>query len=59
MPIITSRTYADQEDLQPMIDLILKVREPEWVSDYPGIVNLREMLALDSIKANTLPVVSG
>ena len=53
MPIITSRTYADQEDLQPMIDLILKVREPEWVSDYPGIVNLREMLALNSIKANT------
>lgn len=53
MPEITSRSYAGPEDLQAMIDLLLRVRSSEWLSDYPGIVDLNEMLALDSIQANT------
>jgi len=36
-----------------MIDLLIAVRPTERITDYPSIVNLREMLDIPGIQANT------
>jgi len=51
--ILDSRTYSGSADLQLMIDLLVAIRPAERIADYPGIVDLRELLALSSVQANT------
>ena len=40
-----SRLYTNAPDLQAMIDLLYTVRPANRLNDYPGEINLREMLA--------------
>lgn len=49
----TSRSYSDATDLTAMLDLLVAVRSAEHVSDYPGVVDLREMLSLTPVQDNT------
>ena len=42
-----SRLYTNAPDLQAMIDLLYTVRPANRLNDYPGEINLREMLATD------------
>lgn len=51
--IFMSRTYSDAGDLPIMLDLLVAVRSAERVSDYPGVVDLRELLALTPVQDNT------
>jgi mycothiol synthase len=54
VPIIevSNKAYSGQQDLQAMIDLI-KERPREQVSDFPGILDLQEMLAVPKTQAAT------
>jgi mycothiol synthase len=53
MRSITSRNYAGTADLQAMIDLLSTVRPAARITDYPSIVDLREMLGVSDTQANT------
>lgn len=53
MTTFTSRPYAGAADLQAMIDLLIAVRPAERITDYPGIVDLQEMLGTPAVQANT------
>jgi mycothiol synthase len=53
MIIPVSRTYSGAEDLQSMIDLLVAVRPADRITDYPSVVDLREVLALSSVQDNT------
>ena len=53
MPAFTNRPYAGDADLQAMIDLLVAVRPPERIVDYPSIVDLRELLDTSEVQANT------
>ena len=50
--LVSSRPYAGTPDLQAMLALI-RQRPPGQVTDFPGIIDLQEMLALPKIQANT------
>ncbi|MBN1487410.1 MAG: hypothetical protein JW981_07190, partial [Anaerolineae bacterium] len=50
---LTNRSYAGEEDLQSMIDLLIAIRPPERISDFPSIVDLHEILALREVQDNT------
>jgi mycothiol synthase len=50
---LSNRTYAGDADLQAMIDLLVAVRPAERLTDYPGVVDLHELLALPEVQANT------
>jgi ribosomal protein S18 acetylase RimI-like enzyme len=50
---ITSRTYASEQDLRSMLDVLLAVRPREQMADYPGIVDLQELMGIASMSANT------
>lgn len=50
---MTNRVYAGAEDLRQMIDLLSEVRAPERIAGYPSPADLREMLCLPAIQANT------
>ena len=50
---LESCKYAGGKDLQLMIDLLTAVRPSDWLTDYPGILDLRERLALTSVQENT------
>ncbi len=50
---ITSRLYQGEKDFHVMIDLIVRLRTPERLSDYPDKVNLEENLASAAIRTNT------
>jgi mycothiol synthase len=52
MAAFTNRPYADA-DLQAMIDLLVGARPSGHIADYPGIVDLREMLETSETQANT------
>ena len=47
-----SRAYAGPQDLQAMLDL-LRRRQPGRASDFPGFIDLQEMLAVPKIQAVT------
>lgn len=49
----TSRTYSDAGDLPAMLDLLVAVRSAERVTDYPGVVDLQELLALTQVQVHT------
>jgi ribosomal protein S18 acetylase RimI-like enzyme len=53
MSNFTSRIYADANDLEHLIDFVTSVRPPERISDYPSIIDLRELLCLPAMQANT------
>ncbi len=46
-----SSLYRAPADLEAMIQLLLSVRSPKSISDYPGIVDLRELLSLPETRA--------
>ena len=46
----SDRAYAGPKDLQAMLGL-LKQRQPERASDFPGFIDLQEMLAIPKIQA--------
>jgi hypothetical protein len=48
-----NRAYAAPHDLHLMIDLLVGVRPAERVADYPGIVDLQELLGLRDVQENT------
>jgi len=52
MAAFTNRPYADA-DLQAIIDLLVVARPSGHIADYPGIVDLREMLETSETQANT------
>ncbi len=41
-----SRTYRSPADLEAMVQLVASVRPPEAISDFPSILDLRELLSL-------------
>lgn len=51
--IFTSRTYSDAGDLSAMLDLLVAARSLDRITDYPGVVDLRELLALTQVQDNT------
>lgn len=51
-PMVGSRPYSGPDDLAAMIDLV-HARPAERFDDYPGIIDLQEMLGLEEIQANT------
>ena len=53
MTTFTSQPYAGAADLQAMIGLLIAVRPAERITDYPGIVDLQELLGRPAIQANT------
>lgn len=53
MSVSASRVYAGEYDIRLMIDLLAAVRPPGRITVYPGIIDLRELLVLSSVKANT------
>ncbi|MBN1976236.1 MAG: GNAT family N-acetyltransferase [Anaerolineae bacterium] len=53
MAAFTNRPYAGDADLQAMIDLLVVARPSGHIADYPGIVDLREMLETAETQANT------
>lgn len=50
--MLTNRSYAGPQDLAAMIGLV-KARPSDRLADYPGILDLQEMLALPEIQAST------
>jgi mycothiol synthase len=50
--MLTNRSYAGPQDLAAMIDLV-KARPSDRLADFPGILDLQEMLALPEIQAGT------
>jgi mycothiol synthase len=50
--MLTNRSYASPKDLAAMIDLV-KARPSDRLPDFPGILDLQEMLALPEIQAGT------
>jgi mycothiol synthase len=50
---MNTRLYQTPADLEAMIRLILRVRPPGSISDYPGILDLRELLLLPEMQAAT------
>ena len=53
MTSFTSRLYSSLTDLQTVIGLLTASRPAERITDYPGIVDLQEILARPTIQANT------
>src|SRR5512136_1098395 len=47
------RAYEGTRDLQAMIDLLLAVRPPDRVADWPGVVELQEVMQRPAVTANT------
>lgn len=50
---LTSRLYTEKDTPQLLVDLIAAVRPPDWIADYPGSIDLRELLSLPAMQANT------
>jgi len=53
MPTHYSRMYAAPDDLQAMIELLVAVRPRSRVAEYPGIVDVQELLGLHDVRTNT------
>jgi mycothiol synthase len=49
---ITGRAYTGQQDLQAMLGLV-RERPRDQITDYPGILDLQEMLVVPEIQAHT------
>jgi hypothetical protein len=53
MTILASRTYSGALNLQSLFDLLVAVRPTDRVADYPGVVDLHELLTLRSVQDRT------
>ena len=53
MKFNSSRIYKDEKDFEAIIDLLLKTRPTEHLTDYPVKVNIEENLASAATRANT------
>ncbi len=53
MEQVTSRGYQAGNDFSMMIDLMNRVRPAEHINDYPGKVDLEELMASAVVRANT------
>lgn len=51
--MLSDRGYEGAADLQAMIDLLLAVRAPERIADWPGIVELQEVMQRPEVTADT------
>ncbi len=51
--MLTMRPYEGLSDLQAMIRLLTEVRPPERVADWPGVVELQEVMQRPAVTANT------
>lgn len=51
--MLTMHAYGSPSDLQPMIDLLLRVRPADRISEWPGVVELQEVLQRPAVTANT------
>ncbi|MBN2549050.1 MAG: GNAT family N-acetyltransferase [Anaerolineales bacterium] len=49
----TASGYTNDNDLQQMLDLLLRLRPADWISDYPSPDDLYEMMGLEDMPANT------
>jgi hypothetical protein len=49
---VSTRAYSGQRDLQAVLDLV-KERSLDQRDDFPGIIDLQEMLAIPKIQAHT------
>jgi mycothiol synthase len=50
---ITSRIYENEKDFQIILDLIVRVRPPAYLNNFPGKVDLEEKFATAAVCANT------
>ena len=53
MNVPESRVYSSKNDLDSMLELLLSVRSPDRLADFPGPVDLHELLAIAAVQANT------
>lgn len=53
MSQISNRLFKDEADIQPILDLIVRVRPPEHRNDYPVRVDIEESFASEGIRGNT------
>lgn len=53
MNLLSHRLYAGEDDLRFMLDFLVATRPAERVADFPSLVDLRELLALPLVQANT------
>lgn len=50
---ISARAYSGPDDLEAMIDLLVRVRPPDRLADSPGIVDLQELFSMPDVQADT------
>lgn len=53
MTTLVDRPYSGPQDLQSMLNLLANARPANRITDYPSMVDLRELLALDEVQNNT------
>ncbi|MCB9419228.1 MAG: GNAT family N-acetyltransferase [Ardenticatenaceae bacterium] len=53
MKPLTSQLYANETDLDAMIDLLTRSRPAAHIADYPGIYDLQELMLLPEVQQNT------
>ena len=53
MKRITSRKYESRADFQIILDLLVRIRPPQHLNDYPVRVDIEENLSSEAIRANT------
>lgn len=51
--LLSDREYKGPADLQAMIDLLVTVRAPERIADWPGMVELQEVMQQPEVTAYT------
>lgn len=51
--MLSARAYEGPADLALMIDLLIAVRPPERITDWPGVVELQEVTQRPAVTANT------
>ncbi len=50
---IKSSCFSGSDDLRGMLDLLIQVRPADRITDFPGLVDLHELLAQPLVQANT------
>lgn len=50
---LSSRTYEGEKDFQIMLDLLISIRPPDYLDDYPTRVDIEENLMSAAVRANT------
>ena len=53
MNTISSRMYKDETDFQIILDLLVRLRPPQHLNDYPVKVDIEENMSSEAIRANT------